>query len=110
MRVNAKEYPHPTRRVQHIAAVALASVFVLSACSGGGEGDQIGIADGQSEDPVVIDVPIVYVKRPLPVDGGRGPASMDGGITRTRSPRFSRSTTRSPSSVSTRPRKFERSG
>ncbi|MFK7885848.1 MAG: hypothetical protein AB8G16_03195 [Gammaproteobacteria bacterium] len=51
----------------------LATVFVstaallLSAC-GGSDGDRIGVATGQTPDPVVLDIPIGYVKRALPVD------------------------------------------
>lgn len=39
----------------------------LTACGGGGGGG-VNIAQGQGPDPVVLDVPIAYVKRPLPVD------------------------------------------
>jgi len=39
----------------------------LTACGGGGGGG-VDIAQGQGPDPVVLDVPIAYVKRPLPVD------------------------------------------
>jgi hypothetical protein len=39
---------------------------VLLACGGGGGGADI--AGGQGPDPVVLDVPIAYVKRPLPAD------------------------------------------
>jgi hypothetical protein len=42
--------------------------LVLSACGGGGDGGNITIAEGQGTDPVVVDVPIAYVKRPAPVD------------------------------------------
>ncbi len=37
----------------------------LVGCSGGGDVD---LAGGQGPDPVVLDIPIVYVKRPLPAD------------------------------------------
>lgn len=37
----------------------------LAGCGGGG----VSIGDGQGPDPVVLDIPIAYVKRPLPVDG-----------------------------------------
>ena len=47
--------------------VLLTSMVVfLAACGGGGGG--VDIAQGQGPDPVVLDVPIAYVKRPLPVD------------------------------------------
>ncbi len=36
---------------------------VLAACGGGG-----GVGGGQNPDPVIVDVPIAYVKRPVPVD------------------------------------------
>ena len=37
----------------------------LTACGGG---DGVDIGGGQQPDPVVVDVPIAYVKRPLPLD------------------------------------------
>jgi len=40
--------------------------LLLSGCGGGGGG--VGIAEGQGPDPVILDVPIAYVKRPVPVD------------------------------------------
>ncbi|MCC7257031.1 MAG: hypothetical protein IT486_01540 [Gammaproteobacteria bacterium] len=46
------------------AGAALAAAG-LAGCGGGG----VGIGDGQGPDPVVLDIPIAYVKRPLPVDG-----------------------------------------
>ena len=55
------------RRGTATIAALLFVPFVVVGC-GGTEGDQIGIADGQSEDPVVVDVPIAYVKRALPLD------------------------------------------
>lgn len=42
---------------------ALTAVLLLAAC--GGE-DGIGLAGGQGPDPVVVDVPIAYVQRPVP--------------------------------------------
>ncbi|MDH5255005.1 MAG: hypothetical protein OEW72_03730, partial [Gammaproteobacteria bacterium] len=36
---------------------------VLAACGGGG-----GVGGGQNPDPVIVDVAIAYVKRPVPVD------------------------------------------
>src|SRR5580765_880820 len=42
------------------------AVLALSACGGGGGGVEIG--DGQDPDPVVLDFPIAYVKRPLLLD------------------------------------------
>jgi hypothetical protein len=43
------------------------ALLTLSACGGGGDGG-VGIAGGQGPDPVAVDVPIAYVKRPLPTD------------------------------------------
>lgn len=40
------------------------TAFGLVACGGGGSGD----SGGQSPDPVVVDLPIAYVKRPVPRD------------------------------------------
>jgi hypothetical protein len=39
---------------------------LLSACGAGGSGDQVAIGDGQGSDPVVLDFPVFYVKRPVP--------------------------------------------
>ncbi|MEL6870854.1 MAG: hypothetical protein AAFO81_13725 [Pseudomonadota bacterium] len=48
---------------------AIVATAVLAACdSGGDEGDQVGFGSGQAPDPVALEFPIVYVKRPLPVD------------------------------------------
>ena len=45
------------------SAIALATA-VLAGCGGGG----VGIGDGQGPDPVVLDVPIAYIQRPVPLD------------------------------------------
>ena len=57
------------RHTSRLAAYVLLTLLitVLSACGGGGGGG-VDIAQGQGPDPVVLDVPIAYVKRPLPVD------------------------------------------
>jgi len=57
------------RHTGRVASYVLLTLLVvlLSAC-GGGAGGGVDLAEGQSADPVVIDVPIAYVKRPLPVD------------------------------------------
>jgi len=47
-----------------IACAAMMAVL-LAGCTSGGEGG-INIGDSQSPDPVVLDIPIAYVKRPLP--------------------------------------------
>lgn len=46
--------------------VTAALVVLLVGCGGGDSG--IGIGGGQDPDPVVLDFPLFYVKRPLPVD------------------------------------------
>ena len=45
-------------------------VLLLAGCGGGGGG--VGIAEGQSPDPVLVEVPIAYIKRPLPMNGMGG--------------------------------------
>ncbi|MEM1436961.1 MAG: hypothetical protein AAGG11_23135 [Pseudomonadota bacterium] len=46
-------------------ALALPAALLLTACGGGSEGsDGAGIGGGQDPDPVVVDFPIAYVKRP----------------------------------------------
>ena len=50
-----------TSRILSLAAVALAG------CATGHDGD-VNIGSGQSPDPVVLDVPVAYVRSPLPVD------------------------------------------
>lgn len=61
------------------SALALCVPLALTACSGGGGGDDanIGFGDGQSPDPTVIDFPIAYVKRPVPVDDNGDPVQED---------------------------------
>ena len=46
-------------------AVPIIVALAVTACGGGGGVD---LAGGQGADPVVLDVPIAYVKRPLPLD------------------------------------------
>ena len=49
-------------------AVATGTMFaLLTACGGGGDGS-VGVAGGQDPDPVILDFPIAFVKRPVPVD------------------------------------------
>jgi hypothetical protein len=68
---------YPTRGVRvrvrflHSLTAGLAAT-VLAGCGGG-----VGIGDGQGADPVVLDVPIVYVQRPLPVDDQGNPLDSD---------------------------------
>ena len=50
------------------AVVAGALFVLLTACGGGGGDGSVGIAGGQDPDPVILDFPIAFVKRPVPVD------------------------------------------
>ncbi|HEU5468279.1 MAG TPA: hypothetical protein VFU77_03165 [Steroidobacteraceae bacterium] len=52
-----------TSRILSLAAVALAG------CATGHDGD-VNIGGGQSPDPVVLDIPVAYVRSPLPADLG----------------------------------------
>lgn len=54
----------------------LITLGLISAC-GGGQGGGIGFGDGQTADPVVLDFPIVYVKRPVPTDANGDPLQTD---------------------------------
>ncbi len=45
----------------------------VSGCGGGSGDGGIGVAEGQGSDPVVVDVPIAYVKRPVAVDENGDP-------------------------------------
>ena len=53
-----------TRALAVLAPLALAA----AGCNSGGEGDTVGFGSGQAPDPVALEFPIVYVKRPVPVD------------------------------------------
>lgn len=54
----------------------LASVIAaLTACGGGGGGG--GSNGGQEPDPVVVDIPVAYVQRPIPVDEDGEPVYPD---------------------------------
>jgi hypothetical protein len=46
--------------------VMSAAVALLSACSSGSGGKDVTIGSGQSGDPVTLDFPVFYVKRPVP--------------------------------------------
>ena len=49
------------------AAIAVAVLAALSACSGDGNGGtDVTIGSGQGGDPVTVDFPVFYVKRPVP--------------------------------------------
>jgi len=60
---------------QSIGKVVLGSLFlVLVACGGGGGG---GGNSGQAPDPVVVDLPIAYIQRPIPLDEDGEPVFPD---------------------------------
>ena len=48
------------------ALFATALVAALSACSSGQGGEDVTIGTGQNQDPVTLDFPVFYVKRPVP--------------------------------------------
>jgi hypothetical protein len=50
-------------------------VFTLVACGGGGGSG--GSNSGQAPDPVVVDLPIAYIQRPIPVDDAELPVFPD---------------------------------
>lgn len=53
---------------------ALLLAALLTGCGGGGGG---GTDSGQKPDPVVVDIPIAYVERPIPVDEDGNPVYPD---------------------------------
>jgi hypothetical protein len=55
------------RAVRGAVALAVAAACsVLAACSSGSNGTDVTIGSGQSQDPVTLDFPVFYVKRPVP--------------------------------------------
>lgn len=58
-----------TRTITRTIALLLSSATLIAACGGGSSsGSSSGLAAGQDPDPVVVDFPVAYVKRPLLVD------------------------------------------
>ena len=53
------------RAVRGAVAIAVAC-SVLAACSSGSGGTDVTIGNGQNQDPVTLDFPVFYVKRPVP--------------------------------------------
>lgn len=58
------EHPQKFGAMRRRLATLVSLSVLLSACGGGGSGG----SGGQEPDPVVVDIPIAYVKRPLPRD------------------------------------------
>jgi hypothetical protein len=54
-----------------LRSLLLCPVLALTACGGGG-GSGGGSNGGQQPDPVVVDIPIAYIQRPLPAEGEQG--------------------------------------
>lgn len=54
---------------------ALPALLMLTACGGGSGGD--GSNGGQAPDPVVVDIPVAYIQRPIPVDEAGEPVYPD---------------------------------
>lgn len=55
----------------------LLSVCVLLSACGGGSGTSTSSDSGQKPDPVAVDLPIAYIKRPIPVDEDKKPVFPD---------------------------------
>ena len=51
-----------------IALAVAATCSVLAACSSGSGGTDVTIGSGQNQDPVTLDFPAFYVKRPVPTE------------------------------------------
>jgi hypothetical protein len=67
-----------TQRHERGACAAVAAALLLAGCGGGGSGEgRIGFGGGQDPDPVILDFPVAYVKRPLPVDEEGDPVGFD---------------------------------
>lgn len=62
------EASHASGSLRRGAAALLAAVVatVLTACSSGSGGDDVTIGHGQNGDPVTLEFPVFYVKRPVP--------------------------------------------
>ncbi|HEY0682511.1 MAG TPA: hypothetical protein VGD45_09280 [Steroidobacter sp.] len=64
----AQQYASNRAPVRKGAAVLLMSAIaaLLSGCDSGGGGTDVTIGSGQNSDPVTLDFPVFYVKRPVP--------------------------------------------
>jgi hypothetical protein len=54
--------------------IVVAGALILSSCGGSGSGSN---GSGQKPDPVAVDLPIVYIERPIPVDEDGEPVFPD---------------------------------
>jgi hypothetical protein len=57
------------RRGWRAALLVCALALGAAACSSGSGGDDVTIGSGQNSDPVTLDFPVFYVKRPVPEPG-----------------------------------------
>lgn len=64
---NPSHYVHGSQVKPRLWRCALLAVLALAvqACGGGG-GNEVSLGSGQGADPVVLDFPVFYVKRPVP--------------------------------------------
>lgn len=62
---------------KHASAALCVSVLISGCSSGGDEGDQVGFGGGQQPDPVALEFPVFYVKRPLAFDDNGDPVTED---------------------------------
>ena len=74
---DGKRLQLPRSASNYLLAAGL--LALIAACSGGGsEGEGgVGISNGQKADPVVLDIPIAYVKRSMPADENGDPFGDD---------------------------------
>ncbi len=69
MLLQAKTDAAPVANLARRATQALLAgliAIVLAACSGGSGGTDVTIGHGQGADPITVDFPVFYVKRPVP--------------------------------------------
>lgn len=66
-------------QISGLARSAFAGVLcvLLSACGGGSGTSTSNSGGGQKPDPVAVDLPIAYIKRPIPVDEDKNPVFPD---------------------------------
>jgi hypothetical protein len=69
-----------TKIIRHLSG-PLTIACVISACTGSGDGNVTLVTSEQSDDPVVLEIPVAYIVRPLPATPGdlRDPLSFSPG-------------------------------